>query len=534
MKDVQILDHKGNPMASSYRGAGGGFGGQLTDWNPSLKSADAGLLPNLQMGNARADDLVKNHGFANGAVQMHVDNVVGSLFRLSYKPNWRVLGITEADARDLATDVESAFKEHAEDPVGCYIDAERKRTFTMLIREVVATHVNLGEAMASAEWIRRPGTIFKTAIKMVSPKRVCNPHGVSDSQFLRGGVEQDRHSSATAYHVITPRYGYGENLNGYNYGEWKRVPRETRWGRQQFLHQFEPREDGQTRGANQFLAVMEQLFMIDKLQVTKLQNAIINAMYAAVIESELDSETAHQMILGAGANAGNGNNNQALNGLTEMMAFSGQYHQGANVKMNGAKIPHLFPGESLNLKTPGNADNGFADLEASILRYTAAGMGVSYEQLARDYSKVNYSSARASMMESWRYFMGRRKVIASGFASKVFTLWLEEAVNRNIITLPKNAKYNFYERKAAWCNAEWIGSGRTAIDGLKEVKEAVLRIESGLSTYEKELATMGEDYQETFSQQIRETEERKKAGLPPPSWVQVSQFANNESEGEAA
>ena len=130
--------------------------------------------------------------------------------------------------------------------------------------------------------------------------------------------------------------------------------------------------------------------------------------------------------------------------------------------------------------------------------------------------------------------MGRRKVIASGFASRVFALWLEEAVSRNIITLPRKAKYNFYERKAAWCNAEWIGSGRLAIDGLKEVKEAVLRIESGLSTYEKELATMGEDYQEIFSQQIRETEERKAAGLPPPSWVQVNQFASNESEGEAA
>ena len=530
MKNVQILDHKGQPMAESYKGAAHGFGGQLTDWNPTLQSADAALLPNLQMGNARADDLVKNHGFANGAVQMHVDNVVGSLFRLSYKPQWRTLGIEEADARALAVDVEAAFKEHAEDNVGCYLDAERKRTFTMMVREVVATHVNLGEAMAAAEWIRRPGSLFRTAIKMVSPKRVSNPNGVADNQFLRGGVEQDRHSSAVAYHVLNPRYGMGASLNGYGYGEWTRVPRETRWGRQQFIHVFEPREDGQTRGANQFLSVMEQLFMIDKLQLTKLQNAIINAMYAAVIESDLDSETANQMILGAGQ----GNENPAIKGLSAMMAMTGQYHQGANVKMNGAKIPHLFPGESLNLKTPGHADNGFADLEASILRYTAAGMGVSYEQLARDYSKVNYSSARASMMESWRYFMGRRKVIASGFASRVFALWLEEAVSRNIITLPRKAKYNFYERKAAWCNAEWIGSGRLAIDGLKEVKEAVLRIESGLSTYEKELATMGEDYQEIFSQQIRETEERKAAGLPSPSWIQVNQFASNESEGEAA
>lgn len=527
---MQIVDVKGNPISASYSASGEGFGGQLVDWSPPLQTADAGLLPGLDMGNARADDLVKNHGYASGAVQLHVDNVVGSLFRLSYKPQWRSLGISEQDARSFAIDVEAAFREHAEDSVNCYFDAERKRTFTMMIREIVATHATYGEAMFAAEWIERPGSLYKTAIKMVSPKRVSNPNRIRDSKFLRGGVEQDIHSAAVAYHVLNPNYGYGESISNMSYGEWVRVPRETRWGRQQFAHIFEPREDGQSRGANQFLSSMEQCFMVDKLQNTKLQNSIINAMYAAVIESELDSETANQMILGTG--------DTSKSQMTEWLAFNAKYHQGANVKMNGAKIPHLFPGESLNLKTPGNADNGFAALESSILRYIAAGNGVSYEQLARDYSKVNYSSARASMMESWRHFMGRRKVIASKAASCAFSLWLEEAISRNIIRLPRNATRNFYERKGAWCNAEWIGSGRLAIDGLKEVKEAVLRIESGLSTYEKELAVMGEDYQETFSQQIRETEERKAAGLPPPSWIKTMAFneppETPENTGEAA
>jgi hypothetical protein len=31
----------------------------------------------------------------------------------------------------------------------------------------------------------------------------------------------------------------------------------------------------------------------------------------------------------------------------------------------------------------------------------------------------------------------------------------------------------------------WIGSGRMAIDGLKEVQEAVMLIEAGLSTYKR-------------------------------------------------
>ncbi|UGE35086.1 hypothetical protein LQQ63_25925 (plasmid) [Escherichia coli] len=43
-----------------------------------------------------------------------------------------------------------------------------------------------------------------------------------------------------------------------------------------------------------------------------------------------------------------------------------------------------------------------------------------------------------------------------------------------------------------------------AIDGLKEVQEAVMLIEAGLSTYEKECAKRGDDYQEIFAQQVRE------------------------------
>ncbi|EOJ7497614.1 phage portal protein, partial [Escherichia coli] len=180
--------------------------------------------------------------------------------------------------------------------------------------------------------------------------------------------------------------------------------------------------------------------------------------------------------------------------------------------------PHLFPGDDLKLQTAQDSDNGFSALEQALLRYIAAGLGVSYEQLSRDYSKVSYSSARASANESWRYFMGRRKFIASRLATQMFSCWLEEALLRGIIRPPR-ARFDFYQARSAWSRAEWIGAGRMAIDGLKEVQESVMRIEAGLSTYEKELALMGEDYQDIFRQQVRESAEREKAGLSRPVWI---------------
>lgn len=523
---VEILAPNGQPARPqmSYQGAGAGFGGQLLDWYPGLKSADAALLPDLNLGNARAEDVVRNNAFASNGVQLHIDNIVGHLFRLSYKPRWRSLGIKEEDARAFARDVEQAWMEIAEDPTGCYLDAERKRTFTMMIREGIGTHTRLGEDCMTAEWIPRTGSLINTAIKSVSPKRLSNPGNTSDTATRRGGVEMDRYGAAIAYHIRsqqTANYGFGDGLGT----TWRRINRETSFGRPQFIHIFEPMEDGQTRGANQFLTVLEQMQILPKLQHTKLQNAVVNSMYAAVLESELGPEAAMALI---------GSDDVGSENLTKFMMTVNAYHKGAALKMNGVRVPHLLPGERLNMQTSGNVDNGYADLESSVLRWLAAGLNVPYEPFAKDYRQSSYSSARASMLEGWRYYMGRRKVIAARKATMIFRLVLEEMLHRKLVTLPNGASRDFYQATAAWCNCDWIGSGRLAIDGLKEVKEAVMRIDSGLSTYERELAQMGEDYQETFAQQVREQEERRDAGLPPPSWMQLQALAPDEQAQEAA
>lgn len=48
--------------------------------------------------------------------------------------------------------------------------------------------------------------------------------------------------------------------------KWTWIPRELPGGRASFIHVFEPVEDGQTRGANVFYSVMEQMKMLDTLQ----------------------------------------------------------------------------------------------------------------------------------------------------------------------------------------------------------------------------------------------------------------------------
>ncbi|HCO7421688.1 TPA: phage minor tail protein G [Escherichia coli] len=158
---------------AGYHGGGSGFGGQLRAWNPPGESVDAALLPNFTRGNARADDLVRNNGYAANAIQLHQDHIVGSFFRLSHRPSWRYLGIGEEEARAFSREVEAAWKEFAEDDC-CCIDVERKRTFTMMIREGVAMHAFNGELFVQATWDTSPSRLFRTQFRMVSPKRISN------------------------------------------------------------------------------------------------------------------------------------------------------------------------------------------------------------------------------------------------------------------------------------------------------------------------------------------------------------------------
>ncbi|MVX88056.1 phage portal protein, partial [Escherichia coli] len=146
---------------------------------------------------------------------------------------------------------------------------EGKRTFTEFIREGVGVHAFNGEIFVQPVWDAETTQLFRTRFKAVSPKRISTPGNGPGHRFLRAGVEIDRNGRALAYHICEDDWP----LSGS--GRWTRIPRKLPSGRPAMIHVFEAVEDGQTRGANQFFSVMERLKMLDTLQATQLQSAIV-------------------------------------------------------------------------------------------------------------------------------------------------------------------------------------------------------------------------------------------------------------------
>lgn len=470
-------------------------------WNPSMGSADRIINTAKPMADARSRDMVQNDGYTLGAVAIHKDSIVGSQFRLNAKPNWKMLGASAEWAEEFQQVVEARFGVLAESEE-CYFDASGTQTFTGMIRQAVGGFVMAGEVLGTAEWVRDARRPFKSALQLISPDRLSNPNGASDSRYLRRGIEKDFRGRPTHYHI---RNGHPSDSFDAEEYTWLRIAARKPWGRLQVMHIIERLLPDQSRGISDMVSALKQMRMTKKFQEVTLQNAVINATYAAAIESELPSG---EVFAAMGANS-----NQGIPGgmtdyfKTYMGALASYLDSSKNIAIDGAKIPHLFPGTKLHMQpvgTPGGVGSAF---EESLLRYTAASLGLSYEQFSRDYTKTNYSSARASMNETQKFMQSRKKNVADRTANTIYALYLEEDIAQGNLPLPPGKKRSwFYEPgvKDALVQCSWIGASRGQIDEMKETQAALLRIRGGLSTYEKECARLGDDFRDVFEQRARE------------------------------
>jgi len=126
----------------------------------------------------------------------------------------------------------------------------------------------------------------------------------------------------------------------------------------------------------------------------------------------------------------------------------------------------------------------------------------------KDFSKTNYSSARAALLEAWRYFLGRRAWLVRYWINPIYELWMEEAVNNGAIDAP-----DYYGNRYAYLRARWIFAGRGWVDPVKEAEAAGTRMNYGLSTLEAECAEQGLDYEEVMEQRAYERKKMTEMGL---------------------
>lgn len=461
-------------------------------WTPFPGSADADLLPELGTIVSRARDLARNHGVAEGALQTITDNVVGIGLRLCAQPDYRLLGYDKAWAEEWSNQVEALWRTWAES-VDC--DAARSLTFAGLTVQVFRSAWLNGEGLALPLWLPQPETRFATRLQAIEPDRLSNPNDRLDSARLRGGIEIDDFGAPRAYWIRKTHPGDWISGIGVLAGEWERVPARTAWGRARVLHVHDKERAGQSRGKPSLSSVMRQFKVLGDFQNAELKAAVVNAMVAVITESAL-SQDALVDLLGGSSDA-----------LTQYQEALSQRKQ-SSIDFNAGLILPLGLGEKFSGFSPARPSNAYEPFVTTVFRHIATGLNIPYELLMKDFSKTNYSSARAALLEAWRFFKGRREWLATYWARPVYELWLEEAVGQGLVEAP-----DFYANRAAWCRCRWIGTGRGWVDPVKEAQAAQIRMDIGVSTLEAECAEQGLDWEEVLEQRATEQERMRALGL---------------------
>jgi lambda family phage portal protein len=492
-------------LGGAYEGAER-FTRETALWHPPMQSADADMLPIKDMADARVRDMLHNDGYVQGGQQLHKDNIVGSMFALNSKPATKVLGLDDKWEEEFQEEVETKFTLGVES-TNNWIDASGNNTLTEQVRMAVGIYAARGEFLAVAEFLKDKGRPFQTAMQMVDLDRLTTPTEHLNGGTVRGGIRLGRRGQPMGVYIsMSDNYDFNRFSLRHKY-----IPMKKSWGRQQVVYIREQIRPDQTRGISAMVAGLSEMKITKKFRNITLQNAVANAMYAATIESELPSEAVYSQL-----GAGNVGSNVTDYAQTYLKAVGKYVGSSKNIQIDGVKIPHLFPGTKLNMNPVGAPGGIGQEFEQGLLRYIASTLGVSYEQLSKDYTKTNYSSARAALTETWKFMIARKKMVADRYATIVYGLWLEEMINKGEIESMKFASApNFYEglNFEAYTNCTWIGAGRGQIDELKETQASILKIKMGLSTHEIEIGKYGQDWRRIFAQKQRENAVIKVRGL---------------------
>ena len=486
--------------------------------SPALQSSDVVVRRNKDSSAADARDVSRTNAWGKSARRSTVDAIIGAKFTLQLSPDWEYLGVSPDVAADWAESVENEWNRDAES-TGFHLDAQRKQTFTGLMRTAYSSAYVSGEALGTVEW-KESWNGTSTCLNLLAPERLCDPDmgSYTFDGSRRMGIERGVHGEPLAY-WFREKHASDGVFGAYDVGvnRWKRIDRYTGWGRQQVLHWFEQDQPDMTRGLTSYMTSLLPMRLLSDYVKTELESAAIRATYAAVIQSELDYKQALEVIGEdhRGAIEANPVLDVTLNKFASAyMAERASFYRGQEIKFGKSKVAHLLPNEELKMIQSSQSAGGMKDFTDINLYTLASGLGVDHATLTKNYTKVNYSGARAALFDVWRSYEVRRSDFISGFAMPFVACWLEEkiVVKQKI---PMLGNLSFRDAKDAVCRGTFETWSKPRLDPQKENAADMLLYDKGLLSARDICGAEGRDWRRVLDDRARQIAHMKRLGMEP-------------------
>lgn len=412
----------------------------------------------------------RNDPIAAGATDTLKINIVGNGLTPQSRIRSDYIGISEEKSKTLQKQAELAW-----DKFCPFADSANTLTMDEIQFLAIAKIIEDGEIIAIPTWADEPWRPFGRCIELHESERLTAPlSALTASKNLKHGIEFGSRGEPVKYWIKKA-----------NADKYIKIPARDTQGRPKILHIFPTKRPGQVRGIPFFAPVLTYFKDLADYMEAEVVAARVAACLAVFITKEDPMGGAYAM-------------------GSEIEAVTNARIQA----LEPAQVSYLNTGEAINVVDPKRPGDAFGPFTEVILRMIGVGIGMPYELLVKDFSKTNYSSARASLLEGRRMFLNWRKWFAQKFCQPMWELVIEEAYLRDEFEAPEFEKY-----KHEYTRANWIGGGWGFVDPVKETDAAIKRIDYNLSTYAEEVAAQGGDWEETFEQRKREQDKEKDLGL---------------------
>ncbi len=467
-----------------------------SSWLPRGGSADEALLPELSEMRERSRDLNRNDAHASGITSTMTTNVIGTGIRPQSRVDDETLGISEKSAANFQKKAERSWKKWLP-----FADAGERMDFYEIQQLVDRQILENGEAVVIPFMLKDKSRPYSLALQVIESDRLETPSEKRSDKSIRGGVRIGENGEPVSYFI--QKNHPGDFRYGNNDKKFIEIPAKNEYGRKNVFHLYPVLRSGQTRGVPFFAPVLTYFKDLAEYAEAELVAARIAACFSLFITSEASMDI-------------------AVNSAYERNS-SDQLVESLEPGM----IKHLMPGESITSFNPQRPGATFEPFVERILRAISAALGLPYELVAKDFSKTNYSSARAALLEARRYFKVKQEWLARKLCQPVWDMVMEEAYLNGEL-----GAISFYEKRRWWTGATWIAPGWEWVDPLKEAKAAEVGLKNGIVTHADLYSAQGKDWEEGFEQRKRELDKMNELGLPQNTDIAKEKEEPEEDEDE--
>lgn len=460
-------------------------------WNPPNSSPDGSTLLDIEKIRARSADLLRNNPFANSIIQTYVTNIVSTGIQHQPTIDFKRVGMEESVVRKINQDAGHVFSSWAEAPdySGRLNWHEAQQLFVRQVLEMGDMFVI--PRMASNRK-RRLSSPLQTRIQLIEADRVRSPSfgRRNTEEDIRDGVAIDRVTGEplAVYVANTYKTDHVPSFAVSRNREFDRVDWYDNRGNWNVLHLMESTRPGLSRGVP-FLAPSMLLFDdLSSYLEAELTAARVAACFSVFIK-KLDP---------LGAASGN--------------LWSGNTTSERLESIEPGMIEYLDVNEDIASFSPQRPSATFEGFVSRLLKTISSAAGLPYELVAKDFSGVNYSSARIALLQSYRRFRAFQRWLACKALQPIYERVMEEAYLRGLWgeEIPLSA-FNSMRREFLRCH--WISPGWEWVDPLKEAQAQVMAVNSNITTLSDLVTSMGNDWEDVLEQRAREKATEKRLGL---------------------